>query len=198
MAQPPQRPVPRPDSRWSHQSLRALGLPDRIVDTALVHQPSTESEWIVALMGAFAEISRRAPLGPTIMMGPACANLARQLKLVSVGTEELAESISSVAVPHVTAKVARFARNDRFVHLMVGGNWHHLSGIEAQVVDSGNQRRPAGSDPGVRRMERRARLVLGGSAYERLDQFTVVAHIRSILYGAEQLAPVVESAMAFA
>ena len=36
-----------------------------------------------------------------------------------------------------------------------------------------------------------------GTSYERLDQFTVVAHIRSMVYGHEQHAPA-ERAMALA
>jgi len=190
--------IERPDGRWSHQSLRALGLPDRIVDTALEARPSSESEWIVALMGAFSRLCAAPPVGPTVMIGPACANLARQLKLVSVGTEELAESISSVACPHITAKIARFARNDRFIHLMVGGNWHHLSGVDAHVISAAT---PADLLEAIR-VCTAWDAVLGwcwsGSQYDRLDQFTVVSHIRSILYGAEHCTPAAERAMAFA
>ncbi|CAN0510292.1 unnamed protein product, partial [Phaeothamnion confervicola] len=67
------------DQRWSHHALRAMGIPDRVVDAALTQQPTTEAEWIVALMGALRGLCTGGPAAPTVMVGPSCANLARQL-----------------------------------------------------------------------------------------------------------------------
>jgi hypothetical protein len=166
--------------------LRALGLPDRIVDLALRDQPKEGPEWIVALMGAFRTICAAAPAGPTVMAGPSCANLARQLRLVSVDAEELSESFSSVAIPNVTAKTARAAINNRYMHVMVGGRWQHLASIQTHVVSA--------ATPGDLLEAVRVccawDATLGwspvGDRYERIDEFTLVAHVRSVLYGMEQ------------
>ena len=187
---PPIRPVSMTelthDPRWSHQSLRALGLPDRIVDHALRDQPKEGPEWIVALMGAFRTICASAPAGPTVMAGPSCANLARQLRLVSVDAEELSESFSSVAIPNVTAKTARAAINNRYMHVMVGGRWQHLASIQTHVVSAAT---PADLLEAVR-VCCAWDATLGwspvGDRYERIDEFTLVAHVRSVLYGMEQ------------
>jgi hypothetical protein len=174
------------DPRWSHETLRALGIPDRMVDLAVSEQPVDGPQWIMALMGAFRTICAPPPAGPTVLVGPACANLARQLRLVSVGADELSESLSSVAIPNVSAGVARSALNDRFVHLMVGGSWQHLSSIRPDIVS-------AATDAELLEAVRVCcawGATLGwtqiGDRYERIDEFTLVSHIRSILYGIDR------------
>jgi hypothetical protein len=184
------------DPRWSHQSLRALGLPDRIVDLAVRENPVEGPEWIVALMGAFRTICSSAPAGPTVMVGPSCANLARQLRLVSVDADELSESFSSVAIPNVSAKVARAATNNRYMHVMVGGRWHHLASIQTHIVSAAT---PADLLEAVR-VCCAWDATLGwspvGDRYERIDEFTLVAHVRSVLYGTEQAGAINDSSMA--
>ncbi|MCW2752132.1 MAG: hypothetical protein JWR83_3242, partial [Aeromicrobium sp.] len=98
----PRRASAPTDPRWSHQTLRALGLPDRLVDIAMLQRPVEGPQWIMALMGAFRTLCSPPPVGPTVLVGPSCANLDRQLRIVSVGADELSESLSSVAIPNVS------------------------------------------------------------------------------------------------
>jgi hypothetical protein len=179
-------PVPQPSrstpTRWSHQALRSIGVPDRIVDAALADSPSDSREWIVALMGAFGSICVAQPLGPVAMVGPSCANLARQLRLVSVGADELGDTLSSVAVPNITAKAAAGALNGRFVHLVVGGAWHHLSSLPVHIVSAAT---PADILEAVRvctAWDATLGWCWDGDRYAPLDEFTLVSHVRTILH----------------
>ncbi|MCU1397084.1 MAG: hypothetical protein JWN62_193 [Acidimicrobiales bacterium] len=171
------------DARWSHQTLRAIGLPDRIVDLALLQRPVEGPQWIMALMGAFRTLCSPAPAGPTVLVGPSCANLARQLRLVSVGSEELAESHSSVAVANVSTNIARSAMNDRSVHLIVGGQWQHLASIPAQIVSAATEADLLDAVRACCSWNATLGWTLVDNRYERIDEFTLVAHVRSIVFG---------------
>jgi hypothetical protein len=183
-------PAPAParrlvDQRWSHRALRAMGVPDRVVDMAMTVQPVTEGDWTVALMGALRHYCGRDISNPMVMVGSSCANLARQLRLVSVTPEDLIESVSSVAVPNITARAAASGLNGRLVHLVVGGSWQHLGGLEVQLVSAGSSadllealRVCVGWDAGLG-------WYWSGDRYDRLDEFAVVSHIRAMLGVAE-------------
>lgn len=176
------------DGRWSPRALRALGLPDRIVDIATAAQPSTEADWIVALMGALKGICTPRTTGPVVMVGPNCANLARQLRLVSISADEVGESVSSVAVANVGADVVRSGLNQRQVHLVVGGSWHHLTGVQPAIVSAAS----------TADLLEAIRVCVAWDAtlgwgwlddhYERLEVFTVVAHVRHVLHAADHAA----------
>ncbi|MBI4885074.1 MAG: hypothetical protein HY826_13570 [Actinobacteria bacterium] len=173
------------DKRWSQAALRSVGVPDRVVDLAMSAGPVTEGEWIVALMRALRGYCGPALAIPTVMVGPSCANLARQLRLVSVGPEELIETVSSVAVPNGGARAVVAGLNGRSVHLVVGGGSHPLTGVEVHVVS-------AADDADIFEALRVCvawNATLGwywsGDRYERLDEFTVVAHVRELLGASE-------------
>lgn len=169
------------DQRWSHHALRAMGIPDRVVDTALTQQPTTEAEWIVALMGALRGLCTGGPAMPTVMVGPSCANLARQLKLVSVAPEELVESISSVAVPHVTTRALATSLNNRLVHLVLGGAWQHLGGVPVHVVSAASATDLLEAMRVCVAWDASLGWYWTGERYERIDEFTIVSHIRAVL-----------------
>jgi hypothetical protein len=169
------------DQRWSHHVLRAMGIPDRVVDAALTHRPTTESEWIVALMGALRGLCTGGPVAPTVMVGPSCANLARQLKLISVAPDELVDSVSSVAVPHVTARAAAASLNGRLVHLVVGGGWQHLGGLPVHVVSAASAADLLEAMRVCIAWDASLGWYWAGERYERIDEFTIVSHIRARL-----------------
>ncbi|MCU1393242.1 MAG: hypothetical protein JWM34_1670 [Ilumatobacteraceae bacterium] len=178
------RPAPQAiDPRWSHHSLRAIGLPDRIVDIAMLQRPVESPQWIMALMAAFRTLCNPTPNGPTVLVGPSCANLARQLKLVSVGAEELSETLSSVAIPNVSTLVARNALNDRNVHVMVGGDWEHLASIRPHVVSAATESDLLEAVRVCCAWDATLGWTLVDDRYQRIDEFTLVAHVRTILYG---------------
>lgn len=177
------RNVPASDPRWSHQTLRAIGLPDRIVDIAMLQHPAEGPQWIMALMAAFRTLCAPAPTGPTVLIGPSCANLARQLRLVSVGADELSDSFSSVAIPNVSTQIARSALNDRYVHLMVGGAWQHLASIRPDSVSAATDDDLLETVRLCCAWDATLGWTLVGDRYERIDEFTLVAHVRGILYG---------------
>lgn len=183
----PRRNLPPSDPRWSHQALRAIGLPDRIVDIAMLQHPVEGPQWIMALMGAFRTLCAPAPAGPTVLVGPSCANLARQLRLVSVGADELSDSFSSVAIPNVSTNIARSALNDRYVHLMVGGSWQHLASIRPDVVSSATECDLLEAVRLCCAWEATLGWTLVGDKYERIDEFTLVACVRSVLYGNDRV-----------
>jgi hypothetical protein len=169
------------DQRWSHHVLRAMGIPDRVVDAALTLRPTTESEWIVALMGALRGLCTGGPVAPIVMVGPSCANLARQLKLVSVSPDEMVESVSSVAVPHVTARAAAASLNGRLVHLVVGGGWQHLGGLPVHVVSAASSADLLEAMRVCVAWEASLGWYWAGERYERIDEFTIVSLIRAKL-----------------
>ncbi|MGZ7005668.1 MAG: hypothetical protein ACXVLX_08720 [Ilumatobacteraceae bacterium] len=169
------------DQRWSHHVLRAMGIPDRVVDAALTHRPTTESEWIVALMGALSGLCTGGPIAPTVMVGPSCANLARQLKLISVAPDELVDSVSSVAVPHVTARALAASLNGRLVHLVVGGGWQHLGGLPVHVVSAASAADLLEAMRVCVAWDASLGWYWSGERYDRIDEFTIVSHIRAKL-----------------
>ena len=173
------------DKRWSPRAMRAVGVPDRVVDIAMTAEPVTEGEWIVALMRAMRGFCGRALTAPTVMIGSSCSDLARQLHLVSVAPEELIDTVSSVAVPEAGARAVVAGLNGREVHLVVGGSGSGLTGVEAHIVSAA---------PGTDMLEALRACVawdahLGwywaGDKYARFDEFTVVSHIRDLVGAAE-------------
>lgn len=173
------------EADWSDAALRSLGLPDKIVDAAMALAPQTEGQWIVALMAVLREYCAPLPIVSSVMVGPASANLARQLKLVSVSADELAESVTSVALPNASVQDLGAGLQGRHVHLVVGGSWQHLVRVPAQVVSA------AGSRDLFMALRTAVAwgAVLGwhwaGHRYERIDEFAVVELIRTALRGGE-------------
>ncbi len=170
---------------WSESALRALGVPDSIINDAVALAPETEGQWIVALMSALREYCGPVPMMSSVMVGPAAANLARQLKLVSVMSDELADSVSSVAFPNATVHDLNKGLHGRHVHLVVGGSWQHLVRVPANVVSA------AGARDLLVALRTAAAwgAVLGwywvGPRYERIDEFAVVELIRTALRSGE-------------
>jgi hypothetical protein len=170
---------------WSEAALRALGVPDRIIEDAVALAPETEGQWIVALMSALRDYCGPVPMMSSVMVGPAAANLARQLKLVSVMSDELADSVSSVAFPNATVHDLSKGLHGRHVHLVVGGSWQHLVRVPANVVSA------AGARDLLVALRTAAAwgAVLGwywvGPRYERIDEFAVVELIRTALRSGE-------------
>jgi hypothetical protein len=101
--------------------------------------------------------------------------------LVSVAPEELLDSVSSVAVPHVSARAVAASLNGRVVHLVVGGAWQHLGALPVHMVSAAS---PADLLEALR-VSVAWGASLGwywsGDRYERIDEFTVVSHIRTML-----------------
>lgn len=180
---PPPPPAPasvRPGG-WSQQTLRSLGVPDALVAAANGSRPQSEGEWIVALMTVLASRCRQQVTAPSVLVGPVCANLARQLKMVSVAPDELLETVSSVAIPNASAKAIAAGLNGRQVHLVVGGPWHHLAGLPAGIVSAAS---PGDLLEAVRvcmAWDAQLGWYWSGERYERIDEFTVVAHIRTLM-----------------
>jgi len=171
---------------WSAEALRSLGLPDRIVDAALAKNPTTEGQWIVALMSILRDYCGKQSVISTVMVGPTAADLARQLKLVTVEPEELVESVSSVALEDASASVLAAGLNGRQVHLVVGGEWEHLVSVPAHIVSASSPQdlmvavRVAtawGATLGWHRL---------GGRYERIDEFCIIDMLRTVLRDGER------------
>jgi hypothetical protein len=171
---------------WSAEALRSLGLPDRIVDAALAMNPITEGQWIVALMSILRDYCGKQSVISTVMVGPTSADLARQLKLVTVVSEELVESVSSVALMDASASVLGAGLNGRQVHLVVGGEWQHLVSVPAHIVSASSAR-----DLMVAvRVAAAWNATLGwhrvGGRYERIDEFCIIEMLRTVLRDGER------------
>jgi hypothetical protein len=171
---------------WSAEALRSLGLPDRIVDAALAMNPTTEGQWIVALMSILRDYCGKQSVISTVMVGPTSADLARQIKLVTVVPEELVESVSSVALIDASAAVLGAGLNGRQVHLVVGGEWQHLVSVPAHIVSASSAR-----DLMVAvRVAAAWNATLGwhrvGGRYERIDEFCIIEMLRTVLRDGER------------
>jgi hypothetical protein len=171
---------------WSAEALRSLGLPDRIVDAALAMNPTTEGQWIVALMSILRDYCGKQSVISTVMVGPTSADLARQLKLVTVVPEELSESVSSVALMDASASVLGAGLNGRQVHLVVGGEWQHLVSVPVHIVSASS----AGDLMVAVRVAAAWNATLGwhrvGGRYERIDEFCVIEMLRTVLRDGER------------
>ncbi len=179
--------APSSASSWSAPTLRAFGVPDTIVERMLQHRPSDDTEWAVAFMLAVRHLCQPIPDGPTVLAGPAGANLARQLGLVSLTGDELAESTCSVASPNVEPLALRNALGGRRVHLMIGGGWHHLVTVRPDTVS-------AASDFDLLEALRVAEAwgaVLGWvphhDRYVRIDPYLLVGRVRAMLPSTDEL-----------
>jgi hypothetical protein len=161
-----------------------IGVPDSIVDAMVAQAPRDDVEWLMALMNALRPLCETPRPGATLVVGPACANLARQLRFMSITAEELPETVSSVAVPHVSAKELLAGADGRSVHLVVGGAWQHLVSVPAEIVS-------AATDDDLMDALRAAAAwggtlgwIWGGDRYERIDPFLVASRIRDAIIGA--------------
>jgi hypothetical protein len=183
LAQPPSgAPLDGPRvATWSGTTLRALGLPDAVVEMVVSQSPSDDVEWTVSLMIAVRGLCRSLPLGSTVLVGPSGGELARQLKLVNLSAEELGDSVSSVASPNATPVSLRTAVGDRRVHLVVGGGWHNLATVRPDIVSASTQEdifeaiRVAaawGATLGWAPVEGR---------YVRMDPITIAGRVRELL-----------------
>jgi hypothetical protein len=166
---------------WSAEALRSLGLPDRIVDAALAKNPTTEGQWIVALMSILRDYCGKQSVISTVMVGPTSADLAKQLKLVTVEPEELSESVSSVALADATASVLAAGLNGRQVHLVVGGEWQHFVSVPVHIVSAASSRDLMGAV----RVAAAWGATLGwhraGGRFERIDEFSIIDMLRTVL-----------------
>ncbi len=177
----PPPPAPAPGCPWSATGLRVLGVPDSVIDAALRHHPTDEIEWNAALLLALKPLCTLPPGDPAVMIGPACANLARHLKLVQLTAEELGDSVSSVAVPDVDVSELDRSARDRHIHLVIGGAWQHFVSVRPDIVSVAH---PDGLIEAVR-----AAAAWGASLgwavvdgdYVRIDPFMIIAHLRALL-----------------
>jgi hypothetical protein len=174
---------PRSAGGWSAAALRVIGVPDSIVEAMVAQAPNDDVEWLMALMGALRPLCETPRPGATLVIGPACANLARQLRFMSITAEELPETVSSVAVPHVSAKELLAGADGRSVHLVVGGSWQHLVSVPAEIVS-------AATDDDLMDALRAAAAwgatlgwIWSGDRYERIDPFVVASRIRDAITG---------------
>lgn len=184
---PAHRAVDR--SGWSAAALRVLGVPDSLVTAVTAEQPHDDISWTTALMNALRPLCTGPRPGTSLIVGPACANLARQLRFMSITAEELPDTLSSVAVPHVSAAQLASGAQDRTVHLVVGGAWQHLATVPVATVS-------AATDDDLMDALRVAAAwgaTLGwtwqGERYERIDPFVVAGRIRDGILATRQ-APV--------
>lgn len=175
--------TPRSAGGWSAAALRVIGVPDSIVDAMVAQTPRDDVEWLMSLMNALRPLCETPRPGATLVVGPACANLARQLRFMSITAEELPETISSVAVPHVSAKELLAGADGRSVHLVVGGAWQHLVSVPAEIVS-------AATDDDLMDALRAAAAwggtlgwIWSGDRYERIDPFVVASRIRDAIIG---------------
>jgi hypothetical protein len=148
--------------------------------------PTTEGQWIVALMSILRDYCGKQSVISTVMVGPTSADLARQLKLVTVVPEELVESVSSVALMDAGAAVLGAGLNGRQVHLVVGGEWQHLVSVPAHIVSASSAR-----DLMVAvRVAAAWNATLGwhrvGGRYERIDEFCIIEMLRTVLRDGER------------
>jgi hypothetical protein len=179
---PPAR-TPRSAGGWSAAALRVIGVPDSIVEAMVAQAPQDDVEWLMSLMNALRPLCETPRPGATLVVGPACANLARQLRFMSITAEELPETVSSVAVPHVSAKELLAGADGRSIHLVVGGAWQHLVTVPAEIVS-------AATDDDLMDAVRAA-AAWGGTLgwiwsddrYGRIDPFMVASRIRDAILG---------------
>ncbi|MCE9620961.1 MAG: hypothetical protein K8R99_01300 [Actinomycetia bacterium] len=173
------------DQRWSHRALRAAGVPDQVVELAMASEPVTEGEWIVALMRALRGFCGTTLAAPSVMIGSSCVDLAKQLRLVTVAADELVDSVSTVAAPAVGARALIAGLNERQVHLVVGADWQQLGGVQAHVVSASSQADLLEALRVCVAWGGTLGWYWSGDRYERLDEFTVVSHIRELLNRAQ-------------
>jgi hypothetical protein len=151
------------------------------VDAALAKNPTTEGQWIVALMSILRDYCGKQSVISTVMVGPTSADLAKQLKLVTVEPEELAESVSSVALTDATASVLSNGLNGRQVHLVVGGDWQHFVSVPVHIVSASSSRDLMGAV----RVAAAWGATLGwhsaGGRFERIDEFCIIDMLRTVL-----------------
>ncbi len=83
----------------------------------------------------------------------------------------------------MSTNIARSALNDRFVHLMVGGQWQHLASIRPHVVSAATQGDLLDAVRTCCAWDATLGWTLVDDRYERIDEFTLVAHVRSIVFG---------------
>jgi len=172
---------------WSAEALRSLGLPDRIVDAALARNPTTEGQWIVALMSILRDYCGKQSVISTVMVGPTSADLARQLKLVTVEPEELSESVSSVALTDATASVLASGLNGRQVHLVVGGDWQHFVSVPVHIVSASSSRDLMGAVRVAAAWGATLGWYSSGGRFERIDEFCIIDMLRTVLRDGERV-----------
>jgi hypothetical protein len=132
-------------------------------------------------MLAVRDRCRPVPNGPQVLTGPSGANLARQLGLGSVSGDELGASNWSVASPNAGPVTLRRSAADRRIHLVVGGNWHHLVTVKPDIVS-------AATDFDLLEALRVAEAwgatlgwTLDGDQYVRIDPYLLAGRVRDLL-----------------
>jgi hypothetical protein len=168
---------------WSAEALRSIGLPETLVAETARQQPDSDVTWNVGLMLALQHVcSTDIPPG-AVMIGPACADLARRLRVISLDAGELGNTVTSVAIADATPKRLAHGLNGRSVHLVVGGSWRHLATVRPDVVSAATPSdlidavRVAGS------WGARLGWVQRGDRHVRIDPFLVAGYIRDLLAG---------------
>lgn len=166
---------------WSAQALFAVGVPDRIVQTAAALDPRDDAEWTAALMLALRPLFAPLPSGPTLVVGPTVGRLAEELDIPVVDPEAGAPVDGQViAVETEDPADVVPLRQGRQVHLVVGGMWHELVRLRPVVVSAAGPRflLPALS---VAHAWGVPLGYMAGVQTVRLDAVTVAMEIRSTL-----------------
>lgn len=178
----PEAPICAPTSSgggWSPQALFALGLPDRLVQTAAALEPRDDAEWTAALMLALRPLFGPLPDGRVLLAGPLVDTLAEQLGATIVQPGERCFGPLAAVVTDDPAEVAA-TLDGRDLHLVVGGMWHELARLRPAVVSTAGPRfllqavtvaHAWGVPLGV----------MAGVSTVRLDAVTVAMEIRATL-----------------
>lgn len=166
---------------WSAQALFAVGVPDRIVQTAAALDPRDDAEWTAALMLALRPLFAPLPTGTSLVVGPTVGRLAEALDIPVVDLEAGAPVDGDViAVETEDPADVVPLRQGRAVHLVVGGMWHELVRLRPVVVSAAGPRflLPALS---VAHAWGVPLGYMAGVQTVRLDAVTVAMEIRSTL-----------------
>ena len=171
---------------WSPQALFAVGVPDRLVQTAAALDPRDDAEWTAALMLALRPLFAPLPDGRTLIAGPSIDALADTLGVPVLEVDEDRPTV----VDDIDDEIAALATEDpaeitaglhgRQLHLVIGGVWHELARLRPAVVSAAGPRflLPALS---VAHAWGVPLGYMGGVRTVRLDAVTVAMEIRATL-----------------
>lgn len=135
----PPTPMPAPSQvMWSAAMLTAVGVPSRIVDSAVALGPLDDATWTAALILGCRDLVGVPPRGDTVFVGPKAARLADLLDIPVVSPDMLNRTAGSVAV--ATDDPAQIVPGlaNRNVHLVVSGRWERLAALPISAVSAGD------------------------------------------------------------
>jgi hypothetical protein len=156
-------------------------VPDTIVQRVAQHDPSDDTQWIVAFMIGVRHLCTGLPARPMVVTGPSCANLARQLGLASQSGDQLASGPGSVASPNASANVLQHQAGERAVHLVVGGSWHHLVPIRPDIVSAATEHDLLEALRVAEAWGAQLGWTLQGDTYVRIDPYLLAGRVRDLL-----------------